>query len=100
LRHCQNWLLDDIRTSGVALLKRRLSDDPADIANDGSNVMVWTGDDLRVHPAELACLIMTADQFTAVIEAVLAIADDRGLSHEEQIKVLEELIEAMREALT
>jgi hypothetical protein len=43
---------------------------------------------------------MTSDQFAAVIEAVLAMADDRGLSIEEQIKVLEELTEAMGEALS
>jgi hypothetical protein len=43
--------------------------------------------------------IMTPDQFAAAIEAVLAMADDAGLSIEAQIEVLEDMTEAMREAI-
>lgn len=43
---------------------------------------------------------MTPDQFASHIEAVLAEADDGGLSIEEQIAVLERIVEAMRDALT
>lgn len=43
---------------------------------------------------------MTPDEFAALVEVVLAKADDEGLPIEEQIEILERITEAMREALT
>jgi hypothetical protein len=42
---------------------------------------------------------VTADEFAALIEVVLAQADDGGLPVEEQIEVLERIAKAMKDAL-
>jgi hypothetical protein len=42
---------------------------------------------------------MTAEQFAALIEAIIAEANDRGMPIEEQIEVLERIAKAMRDAL-
>jgi tetrahydromethanopterin S-methyltransferase subunit B len=42
---------------------------------------------------------MTADEFAALIEVLLAQADNGGLPIEEQIEVLERIVKAMRESL-
>jgi hypothetical protein len=42
---------------------------------------------------------MTADEFAALIELVLARADDGGLPVELQIEVLERIAKAMKDAL-
>ena len=43
---------------------------------------------------------MTPDQFAAGIEALIAQADDAGLSVIDQIEVLDRIVRAMKDALT
>ena len=43
---------------------------------------------------------MTADQFAAGIETLIAQADDDGLSVIDQIEVLDRIVKAMKDALT
>jgi hypothetical protein len=43
---------------------------------------------------------MTDEEFATMIQAALADADDGGLSVEVQIEVLDQVVQAMRDALT